>query len=90
MCTIHANRCVDALRRLETLALLGGVDLPIAAVRAQIASAVDIVVFVVRGHDGRRAVTDVAEVAQFGERGGLRVAARFTCHEHGSLAAVAS
>ncbi|HEY1737392.1 MAG TPA: ATPase, T2SS/T4P/T4SS family [Acidimicrobiia bacterium] len=88
MCTIHANRCVDALRRLETLALLGGVNLPIAAVRAQIASAVDIVVFVVRGHDGRRAVIEIAEVAPFGERGGLRVAARFAREDRGSLAAV--
>ncbi len=77
MCTIHANRCVDALRRLETLALLGGVSLPLAAVRGQIASAIDVVVFVVRGRDGRRAVTEIAEVAPFGERGGLRVAARY-------------
>ncbi|HEY3831200.1 MAG TPA: CpaF family protein [Acidimicrobiia bacterium] len=90
MCTIHANRCVDALRRLETLALLGGVNLPIAAVRAQIASALDIVVFVVRGHDGQRAVTEVAEVAPFGDRGGLRVATRFAREDRGSLAAVAS
>src|SRR4051812_4709983 len=54
MSTIHANRCLDALRRLETLALLGGVNLPVSAVRAQIASAIDIVVFVVRGRDGHR------------------------------------
>ena len=85
MCTIHANRCVDALRRLETLALLGGVNLPIAAVRAQIASAIDVVVFVVRGRDGRRSVTEIAEVASFGDRGGVRVAARFTRREHGPL-----
>ncbi len=77
MCTIHANRCLDALRRLETLALLAGVALPIAAVRAQIASAIDIVVFVVRGREGRRIVSEIAEVAPLGDRSGLRVHARF-------------
>ncbi len=88
MCTIHANRCVDALSRLETLALLGGVNLPIAAVRAQIASAVDVVVFVARGADGQRVVTEMADVAAFGERGGLRVEARFTLHGPRVLGAV--
>jgi pilus assembly protein CpaF len=87
MSTIHANRCVDALRRLETLALLGGVNLPIAAVRAQIASAIDIVVFVVRGRDGHRAVTEIASVAAFGDRSGLRCTRRFAAAASGALQA---
>lgn len=59
--TIHANGTRDALRRLETLALFGGAALPLAAIRDQIASSVDVVVFVSR-HGGRRAVVEVAEV----------------------------
>jgi pilus assembly protein CpaF len=59
--TIHANGTRDALRRLETLALFGGAALPLAAVRDQIVSSVDVVVFVTR-HNGRRVVTEVAEL----------------------------
>lgn len=59
--TIHANGTRDALRRLETLALFGGAALPIEAVREQIVSSIDVVVFVARRH-GRRTVTEIAEV----------------------------
>jgi pilus assembly protein CpaF len=61
--TCHANGPVDALRRLETMSLLGGLDLPLSAVREQIAGAVDLLVHVARGLDGRRRVVGVAEVA---------------------------
>jgi pilus assembly protein CpaF len=60
--TCHANGTTEALRRLETLALMGGVDLPLAAVRDQVVSAVDLVVLVGRAADGRRLVREVAEV----------------------------
>jgi pilus assembly protein CpaF len=60
--TIHANGTRDALRRLETLALFGGAALPLTAVRDQIVSSVDVVVFVTR-HGGRRVVAEVAEVS---------------------------
>ncbi len=60
--TCHANGPTDALRRIETMALLGGVDLPLDAVRAQILGAVDLVVHVVRAEGGRRRVACVAEV----------------------------
>ncbi|MGI8938260.1 MAG: CpaF family protein [Iamia sp.] len=59
--TCHANGPIDALRRLETMVLMGA-DLPLRAVREQIASAVDLVVQVARGSDGRRRVVEVAEV----------------------------
>jgi pilus assembly protein CpaF len=59
--TCHANSPLDGLRRLETLALLAGVGLPVASVREQLASAVDIVVHVARGEAGCRVVTEVAE-----------------------------
>jgi pilus assembly protein CpaF len=62
LATVHANGPADALRRLETLVLLAGVGLPLGAVRAQLASAVDAVVQVARGTDGARRITAVAEV----------------------------
>ena len=60
--TVHANSPADALRRVETLALMAGVGLPHAAIREQVASAVDVVVHQARGPDGRRTVTSVIEV----------------------------
>jgi pilus assembly protein CpaF len=59
--TLHANGCHDALHRLETLVLLAGVGLPLDAVRAHLAAAVDLVVHVARCGQGRRQVTAVAE-----------------------------
>lgn len=60
--TCHANGPDDALRRLETMVLMGA-DLPLVAVREQIASAVDLVVHVARQGSGARRVVAVAEVA---------------------------
>ena len=62
LATVHANGPADALRRIETLVLLAGVGLPLGAVRAQLAAAVDAVVHVARGANGARRVTAVAEV----------------------------
>jgi pilus assembly protein CpaF len=60
--TIHANTPRDALSRLETLALMAGMDLPLRIVREQIASAVDLIIQVSRLRDGSRKVTQVTEV----------------------------
>ncbi len=60
--TCHANGPDDALRRLETMVLMGA-DLPLRAVREQIASAIDLVVQVARRPDGSRRVVEVAEVS---------------------------
>jgi len=60
--TIHANAPRDALSRLETLVLTGGVDLPLRAIREQIASAFDLIVQVVRCVDGSRRISHVTEV----------------------------
>ena len=57
------NGVDDALRRLETLVLLAGSGLPLGAVRAQVVSSVDAVVFVTRRADGLRLVETIAEVA---------------------------
>ncbi len=60
--TLHANGPRDALARLETLCLMAGMELPVRAIREQIASAVDVLVHVARLRDGTRRVTHVSEV----------------------------
>jgi pilus assembly protein CpaF len=60
--TVHANSPRDAIARLETLVLMAGMDLPLRAVREQVASAVDVVVQISRLRDGTRRVTHVTEV----------------------------
>jgi pilus assembly protein CpaF len=61
--TTHANSPREALGRLETLALMGGIDLPSRAIREQIASSIHLVVQVTRLPDGSRKVTSISEVA---------------------------
>jgi pilus assembly protein CpaF len=60
--TIHANGTRDALLRLETMVLMSGIELPLRAVREQIASALDIVIQLDRQNDGTRVVGSIAEV----------------------------
>lgn len=60
--TVHANSPRDALRRLETMVLLGGVDLPLRAIREQVASSLDLMVHLVRDTKGRRFVSTITEV----------------------------
>ncbi|NEX62451.1 ATPase, T2SS/T4P/T4SS family [Noviherbaspirillum galbum] len=60
--TLHANTPRDALARLETLVLMAGMDLPLAAIREQIASAVDLIVQQTRFACGTRIVTSITEI----------------------------
>jgi pilus assembly protein CpaF len=60
--TCHANGLVDGLRRLETMSIMSDVELPLAAVREQLAAAVDLLVHVVRQPGGGRRIASVAEV----------------------------
>ena len=62
MTTVHANSASDALRRLELMMLLAGIELPIAAVREQIASAIHCVIHVARVGDGRRQIVEFGRV----------------------------
>lgn len=62
MSTIHANTPRDCLHRLETCALLSGFDIPLVALRAQVASAIDAVVQTARLSDGSRKIVSIAEV----------------------------
>lgn len=67
--TCHANSPVDAIRRLETLVLMGDVALPLAAVREQLRAAVDLIVHIARQPDGSRRVVSMAEPMPDGEIG---------------------
>jgi len=60
--TIHCNSPRDALARLETMAMMSGMDLGIRAIREQIASAVDVIVHQSRMKDGSRRITHVTEI----------------------------
>ena len=60
--TIHANNPRDAIARIETMAMMGSIALPEKAIRAQIASAVDLIVQASRMSDGTRRVTHITEV----------------------------
>jgi pilus assembly protein CpaF len=60
--TVHANSARDALARIETMTLMGGIELPVRAIREQMASALDMIVHISRLRDGSRRVTSVSEV----------------------------
>ncbi|MEM8905514.1 MAG: CpaF family protein [Actinomycetota bacterium] len=60
--TLHANSPRDALARLETMVLMAGIDLPVKAIREQVASAIDVIVQVSRMRDGTRRIVGISEV----------------------------
>jgi pilus assembly protein CpaF len=62
ICTVHSNGPRDTCSRLETLVLMAGMDLPVRAIREQVASAVDLIVHQSRLKDGTRRITHVTEV----------------------------
>lgn len=67
--TLHASHPRDALARLETMALMAGVALPLDALRGQIRSAIDVVVQLERTRSGERVVAEICEVAELDDRG---------------------
>ena len=60
--TLHANGCVDALNRLETMILMNEMAIPVSAVRGYIENAIDIIIQIDRLGDGRRKITSISEV----------------------------
>ena len=62
MSTIHANSPIDALSRMETCAIMSGIQLPLSAIRMQVASAINCVVHTMRLPDGSRKIVEIAEV----------------------------
>jgi pilus assembly protein CpaF len=71
--TCHANSLPDALRRLEVMVLSAGLELPLAAARDQLTSALDLVVQVARLADGRRGIVAVGEVVDPPPTSGPRI-----------------
>jgi pilus assembly protein CpaF len=61
--TVHANSPRDSLSRLETMVLMAGVELPVRAIREQVAGAVDLVIQQARMKDGSRRIVAITEVA---------------------------
>lgn len=80
--TGHANSCEDMLKRLETMVLMG-LDIPLAAVRHQIASAVDIIIHLTRMRDKSRRVSKICEVAGMKD-GEIEINTLFEFHENGA------
>ena len=60
--TLHANGAIDALNRLETMVLMGNMEIPVLAIRDYIKNAIDIIINVERLSDGRRKVTSINEI----------------------------
>lgn len=71
--TVHATLPLDTLSRLETMALMSDVDVPLNVLRVQIASAIDTIVQVSRCSDGSRYVTHIAEVLGYDRKAGYRI-----------------
>ena len=61
--TVHANSPRDSLSRVENMVLMAGYELPVRAIREQVASALDLVIHVARLSDGSRRVTHVSEIS---------------------------
>jgi pilus assembly protein CpaF len=72
MCTVHADAPAEALMRVEVMMLLGAPGLAATAVRRQVAAAIDVVVHLAREADGRRRVSDVADVCADDDHVSLR------------------
>jgi pilus assembly protein CpaF len=62
MTTVHSNSARDTISRLETMVLMAGIDLPVSAIRRQVSSALNLIVYLNRFPDGSRKVTQITEV----------------------------
>lgn len=83
MSTGHANGTMDMIRRLETMIVLGSADIPMPAVRGQIASGIDILVHLGRLRDRSRKMLEISEVCGLGENGEVRLQTLFRFKERG-------
>jgi pilus assembly protein CpaF len=72
LATCHANTPTDTLRRIESLCLMSGIELPMVAIRAQVASAINFIVCCERLHDGSRKTIALSEVLPLNEKGDYR------------------
>lgn len=83
MSTIHANTPLDACQRMETLAMMTDMELPLRAIRSQVASAIDVVVQAARLEDGSRKVTAFSEVLDLDDQGEYQIADIFQFKRQG-------
>ena len=83
MSTNHANTPEDALRRLETMAMMSGVEMPLFALRSQIGSAIDVVVQTSRFNDGSRKITHISEVLPLTKEGNYQLQHLFLFRSEG-------
>jgi pilus assembly protein CpaF len=83
MATVHATYPKDTLNRLETMCLMSDIELPLVALRAQLASAVDMIVQTSRLRDGSRCVTHIAEVQDYDPVKGYHIENVFIRRYHG-------
>jgi len=83
--TVHCNSPRDAISRLETMVLMAGFDLPIRAIREQVASALNLIVHTERLHDGSRKVVRVTEVQRM-EGDQVTLQDLFVFNVHGTTA----
>ncbi|MBE3069091.1 MAG: CpaF family protein [Planctomycetes bacterium] len=73
MTTLHADSPADALNRLETMALMSNIQIPLSALRAQVASAIHVIVQMMRFSDGSRRVVQISQVLPLDVRGNYQV-----------------
>ncbi|MEZ4339556.1 MAG: CpaF family protein [Sandaracinaceae bacterium] len=83
MATVHATYPSDTMNRLETMAMMSDVEMPLRALRAQISSAIDFIVQTSRLRDGSRCVTHIAEVQDYDPDRGYRLENIFERRYHG-------
>ena len=84
MTTTHANSPSEAVGRIETLALMSGLDLPARAIREQIAQSIDVVIQQTRFSDGSRRITAISEVVGLGDDDEVELHDIFSFHRTGT------
>jgi pilus assembly protein CpaF len=84
MTTTHANSPREAVSRLETLALMSGLDLPVRAIREQLANAVNLILQQTRFSDGSRRITSISEVVGLDDDGEVEIHEIFSFHRTGT------
>lgn len=81
--TLHANGAIDALNRLETMVLMGNMEIPVLAIRDYIKNAIDIVLNVERLSDGRRKITSINEIVGINNTGEIEIKEIFSFKQTG-------
>ena len=71
--TLHANGSIDALNRLETMVLMGNMEIPVPAIRDYIKNALDLVIVCERLTDGRRKITAINEIVGIDQNGEIKL-----------------